>query len=158
MPCGCWRGRRGACPPSSSPPRSGSRRTRRPSCRGACAAPWRDRSASDVLSGEVEADDFFVAARDRTRRRGAGRGTGTRPMLAAAGRTSGRRGRCALRVVPDCGGPTWGSLAPSTSTGPRTSAPTGGGAPRRASGPSPGSTSASSTRTGATRASPPCTT
>ena len=64
-----------------------------------------------MLSGEVEADDFFVAARDRTRRRGAGRGTDMQPMLAAAGRTSGRRGRCALRVVPDCGGPTWGSLA-----------------------------------------------
>ena len=70
MPCGCRRGRRGACPPPGSPPRSGSRRTRRPSCRGACAAPWRDRSVSDVLSGGVEADDFLIAARDRTRRRG----------------------------------------------------------------------------------------
>ena len=64
-----------------------------------------------MLSGGVEADDFFVAARDRTRRRGAGRGTGTRPMLAAAGRSSGRRGRCALRVVPDCGGASWGEFA-----------------------------------------------
>ena len=64
-----------------------------------------------MLSGEVEADDFFVAARDRTRRRGAGRGTDMQPMLAAVERTSGRRGRCALRVVPDCGGPTWGSFA-----------------------------------------------
>ena len=53
-----------------------------------------------MLSGGVEADDFFVAARDRTRRRGAGRGTDMQPMLAAVERTSGRRGRCALRVVP----------------------------------------------------------
>ena len=37
------------------------------SYRGACAAPWRGRSVSDVLSGGVEADDLFLAARDRTR-------------------------------------------------------------------------------------------
>ena len=68
VPCGCWRGR-GACPPPGSPPREGSRGTRRPSCRGACAAPWRGRGASDVLSGGVEADDLLLAARDRARRR-----------------------------------------------------------------------------------------
>ena len=56
-----------------------------------------------MLSGEVEADDFFLAARDRTRRRGPGRGTDRQPMLAAAERSSGRRGRCALRVVPSSG-------------------------------------------------------
>ena len=64
-----------------------------------------------MLSGGAEADDSLVAARDRTRRRGQARSTGTRPMLAAAGRTSGRRGRCALRVVPDCGGASWGEFA-----------------------------------------------
>ena len=57
----------GACSPSSSPSRCGSRRTRQPSYRGACAAPWRGRSISDVLSGKVEADDSFLVARDRTR-------------------------------------------------------------------------------------------
>ena len=48
-----------------------------------------------------------------------------------------------------------GPSRPSTSTGPRTSAPTGGGAPRRTPGPGPDPPGASSTRTGATRASPP---
>ena len=46
-----------------------------------------------MLSGGVEADDSFLAARDRTRRHGQVLSTGTQPMLAAAGRTSGRRGR-----------------------------------------------------------------
>ena len=64
-----------------------------------------------MLSGGVEADDFFLAARDRTRRRGPGRGTDRQPMLAAAGRSSGRRGRCAPGVVPDCGGASWGEFA-----------------------------------------------
>ena len=64
-----------------------------------------------MLSGEVEADDFFLAARDRTRRRGPGRGTDRQPMLAAVERSSGRRGRCAPGVVPDCGGASWGAFA-----------------------------------------------
>ncbi len=102
VPCGCWRDRRGARPPPGSPPRSGSRRTWRPSCRGARAAPWRGRGASDAPSGGggAGADDFLVAARDRTRRRGRARSTDTRPMLAADGRASGRRGRRSPGVVP----------------------------------------------------------
>ena len=64
-----------------------------------------------MLSGGAEADDFLVAARDRTRRRGQARSTGTRPMLAAAGRTSGGRGRRSPGVVPDCGGSSWGEFA-----------------------------------------------
>ena len=97
VPCGCWRDRRGARPPPGSPPRSGSRRTWRPSCRGARAAPWRGRGASDAPSGGggAGADDFLVAARDRTRRRGRARSTDTRPMLAADG-----RGRRSPGVVP----------------------------------------------------------
>ena len=82
----------GACSPSSSPSRWEARRTRQPSYRGACAAPWRSRSVSDVLSGGVEADDLFLIARqDEEARAGAVRST--RPMLAAAGRTSDRYGR-----------------------------------------------------------------
>ena len=46
-----------------------------------------------MLSGKVEADDLFLVARDRTRRHGQALSTGTRPMLAAAGRTSDRHGR-----------------------------------------------------------------
>ena len=52
-----------------------------------------------MLSGGVEADDFLVAARDRTRGRGQARSTDTRPMLAAAGRTSGRRGRISGKLT-----------------------------------------------------------
>ena len=42
-----------------------------------------------MLSGGVEADDFFLAARDRTR----------------------RRGRRSPGVVPDCGDASWGAFA-----------------------------------------------
>ena len=69
---------------------------------GARAAPWRGRGASDAPSGGggAGADGFLVAARDRTRRRGRARSTDTRPMLAADGRASGRRGRRSPGVVP----------------------------------------------------------
>ena len=69
------------------------------SYRGACAAPWRGRSVSDVLSGGVEADDSFLAARDRTRGHGQALSTGTRPMLAAAGHTSDRHGAPLARLA-----------------------------------------------------------
>ena len=48
-----------------------------------------------MLSGGVEVDDLFLAARDRTR----GQSTGTRPMLAAAGRTSDRHGAPLARLA-----------------------------------------------------------
>ena len=41
-----------------------------------------------MLSGGVEVDALFLAARDKTRRHGQVLSTGTRPLLAAAGRTS----------------------------------------------------------------------
>ena len=52
-----------------------------------------------MLSGGVEADDLFLAARDRTRRHGQALSTGTRPMLAAAGHTSDRHGAPLARLA-----------------------------------------------------------
>ena len=94
-------------------------------------------------------------ARPGCLRRAVGRGRGGRlprrrarqdEEARAGWRGPRARGRCSRRpgapraglgrrspgVVPNCRGPTWGSLAPGTS------APTGGGAPRRAPGPGPG--------------------
>ena len=98
-------------------------------------------------SGGVEADDFFIATRDRARRRGPrARGRCSRRL----GAPRAGAGTVPLRVVLDCGGATWRTLRPSTWTRPRTPAPMGGGALRRAPGPSLGSPDASSMRPGAT--------
>ena len=64
-----------------------------------------------MLSGEVELDDFFLDSRDRSKKRQVGRGTDGQPMVAAVERTSGRRGRCVVRVVPDCSGKTYETFA-----------------------------------------------
>lgn len=56
-------------------------------------------------------DDFFLAARDRSKKRESGRGTDEQPMIAAVQRTSRGRGRCVIRVVPDCSGATYGRFA-----------------------------------------------
>ena len=75
--------------------------------RGAMARP----ECLNVLSGEVKADDFFLAARDRTRRRGVGRGTDqaadARGGRAQLGQARGLRpqGR------PGLGGASWGAFA-----------------------------------------------
>lgn len=63
------------------------------------------------MSGEVELDDFFLDSRDRTKKREVGRGTDGQPMVAAVQRTSKERGRCVIRVVPDCSGDTYRAFA-----------------------------------------------
>lgn len=64
-----------------------------------------------MLSGDVELDDFLLAARDRSRARRFGRGTDEQPMVCAVERTARSRGRCAIRVVPDCSGATYRTFA-----------------------------------------------
>ena len=64
-----------------------------------------------MLSGEVELDDFYLAARDRTKKREAGRGTDEQPMVCAVERRAKERGRCVIRVVPDCSGKTYKKFA-----------------------------------------------
>lgn len=64
-----------------------------------------------MLSGEVELDDFYLAARDRTKKCEAGRGTDEQPMICAVERRGEERGRCVIRVVPDCSGKTYGRFA-----------------------------------------------
>ena len=56
-----------------------------------------------MLSGKVEADDSFLVTRDKTRRHGQALSAGTRPMLAAAGRTSDRHGRRSREEVGPVG-------------------------------------------------------
>ena len=66
-----------------------------------------------MLSGSVELDDFFLAARDRTKRRQAGRGTDEQPMICAVERRGEGEapGRCVIRVVADCSGATYRQFA-----------------------------------------------
>ena len=64
-----------------------------------------------MLSGEVELDDFYLDSRDRAKRRDFGRGTDGQTMICAVQRTSRERGRCVVRVVPDCSGATHGAFA-----------------------------------------------
>lgn len=66
-----------------------------------------------MLEGEVELDDFYHDSHDGGRGRGPGRSTDRQPMIAAVerrGRGEGR-GRCAIRVVPDCSGATYARFA-----------------------------------------------
>lgn len=64
-----------------------------------------------MLSGDVELDDFMMPARDRSKKRQVGRGTDEQPMVCAVQRTSKERGRCVIRVVPDCSGSTYNTFA-----------------------------------------------
>lgn len=64
-----------------------------------------------MLSGDVELDDFYLAARDRGKRHADGRGTDEQPMICAVERRGEERGRCVVRVVPDCSGKTYRRFA-----------------------------------------------
>lgn len=59
----------------------------------------------------MELDDFYLAARDRGKKCEAGRGTDEQPMVCAVERRAEERGRCVIRVVPDCSGKTYGRFA-----------------------------------------------
>lgn len=64
-----------------------------------------------MLEGDVELDDFYLGARRRGGEGRAGRGTDKQPMVVAVERAAGSRGRCALRVVPDCSGASYERFA-----------------------------------------------
>jgi hypothetical protein len=79
----------GLLPPQAHPRRDGG--------------PAQGRTAREVVSGEVEVDDFYVGAPTR---RAVGRGTSRQPMVCAVG--TGGGGRCAIGCVP---GLSWGDYA-----------------------------------------------
>lgn len=79
----------GLLPPQEHPRRDGG--------------PAQGRTAREVVSGEVEVDDFYVGAPTR---RAVGRGTSRQPMVCAVG--TGGGGRCAIGCVP---GLSWGDYA-----------------------------------------------
>lgn len=64
-----------------------------------------------MLSGDVELDDFYLSARDRPGEGRQGRGTNEQAMVVAVERCEASVGRCAVRVVPDCSGATYGKFA-----------------------------------------------
>lgn len=64
-----------------------------------------------MLDGEVELDDFYLDSRDRTKEHDCGRGTDGQPMVCAVQRADRERGRCVIRVVPDCSGATYKTFA-----------------------------------------------
>lgn len=59
----------------------------------------------------MELDDFYLDSRDRTKKHEVGRGTDGQPMVCAVERTGDSRGRCVIRVVPDCSGATYKRFA-----------------------------------------------